>query len=577
MGAYDDSDSVEQRVARIRGRMVWILSQLEGDGSALTDMADLKLGMAGGGPKGDELRAQQEAHERELEEALERQAKRLKAEHEAELAEARARLAAAQATEMQSLRAQLATAQEDVRAAKAAASKAERDARLESARSGGANEAEHRAELAEHTKRIAALEKAVREAGPLLAQAAAVLPPVHATGALASKLSTAQRTFELVLPGSAPKAPAAMINAAAAPTPVASSPMAKGLPPKPTAYDRAPAGAAPAVPPPAPPSSTPTSAASKWAAKAGGGAAAVAATPPPAAPKPAAPPQPSSAAADRARMPPPPPPANKQPGASAAANAAANAAAAVKATPPLPPKPAAGAMAAGAMAAGAKSLPSTPTLATPKPAGGVGTKQPPPREPKLTPGHFAYTHPGGSKPLGAKNQDTYFHLEIDAYNHVFGVLDGHGGENGTLVAEVASDAIKDYLADNFNKLRTSPEETFTIAFQKGHEAARQAVFDASQNRAEGGEFKLIQGLVVEEWEDEDGTMRREAVDGGTTATVIALVDGATLVHAQVGDSSALLGGTIMEEEGEEGGGEVTFEELMEEHSATNVKEYARRA
>ena len=64
----------------------------------------------------------------------------------------------------------------------------------------------------------------------------------------------------------------------------------------------------------------------------------------------------------------------------------------------------------------------------------------------------------------------------------------------------------------------------------------------------------------------------ESVDGGTTATIIALLDGATLVMAQVGDSSALLGGTI-------GGGdddaEVAFEELMEEHSATNVKEYVR--
>ena len=67
----------------------------------------------------------------------------------------------------------------------------------------------------------------------------------------------------------------------------------------------------------------------------------------------------------------------------------------------------------------------------------------------------------------------------------------------------------------------------------------------------------------------------DAVDGGTTATIIALLDGATLVMAQVGDSSALLGGTIMEEEGEEGGGEVTFEELMEEHAATNAKEYER--
>jgi len=69
-------------------------------------------------------------------------------------------------------------------------------------------------------------------------------------------------------------------------------------------------------------------------------------------------------------------------------------------------------------------------------------------------------------------------------------------------------------------------------------------------------------------------MRLEAADGGTTATVIALLDGATLVHAQVGDSSALLGGVIGADEGE-GEGEVAFEELMEEHSATNVREYER--
>jgi serine/threonine protein phosphatase PrpC len=179
----------------------------------------------------------------------------------------------------------------------------------------------------------------------------------------------------------------------------------------------------------------------------------------------------------------------------------------------------------------------------------------------------AYTHPGGSKPLDAKNQDTYFHLAIDDHNQVFGVLDGHGSENGTLVAEVASGAIKAYLAEHFNRLRTEPEAVFITAFERAHEAARQAV------RKVDPAFKMIKGVVVDEWEDEDGTMHKDAVDGGTTATVIALVDGSTLVHAQVGDSSALLGGTI--KAGEEGEGEATFEELMEEHAATNVKEYER--
>ena len=63
-------------------------------------------------------------------------------------------------------------------------------------------------------------------------------------------------------------------------------------------------------------------------------------------------------------------------------------------------------------------------------------------------------------------------------------------------------------------------------------------------------LRLLDGVPVDEWEDEGGEMRQEAADGGTTATVIALLDGATLVHAQVGDSSALLGGTIVNEDGE---------------------------
>ena len=64
--------------------MVWILSQLEGDGSALTDLADVsslaKMGSPGRVDQA-QLRAQQEAHEREMEEELEKQAARMQSEH----------------------------------------------------------------------------------------------------------------------------------------------------------------------------------------------------------------------------------------------------------------------------------------------------------------------------------------------------------------------------------------------------------------------------------------------------------------------------------------------------------------
>ena len=101
---------------------------------------------------------------------------------------------------------------------------------------------------------------------------------------------------------------------------------------------------------------------------------------------------------------------------------------------------------------------------------------------------------------------------------------------------------------------------FDAAFALAHDASRAALVESEPD------VEVVHGVPMagDEW----------AIDGGTTATIIALLDGATLVHAQVGDSSALLGGTIGEDGGDEAG-EVTFEELMEEHSASNAAEYER--
>ena len=155
---------------------------------------------------------------------------------------------------------------------------------------------------------------------------------------------------------------------------------------------------------------------------------------------------------------------------------------------------------------------------------------------------------------------------------MFGVLDGHGAENGALVAKVASDAIQEHLAANFGRLRSTSQSevelVFTTAFERAHDAARKAVL------AVDPAYTLGAGTVpVDDWEDEDGVTYTDAVDGGTTATVIALVDGAKLLHAQVGDSSALLGGTMRDADAD-AEGEISFEELMEEHSATNVAKTA---
>ena len=506
-GEHDGS--IEERCARIRGRMQWILSQLEGDPSDVLMEAGLKSGAAGGGAA-EKLREQQVSHERELESELERQAARLRKEHDSEMEQLRERMANAQVSEMTVLRAELAAARETARTAAGGTEKAVRVAEGEAARYRGQAEAA--------CKRTELLEACLKEHGPLLSQAAVALPP---SDPLAAKLTAAMRAFEAQVPGSAPRAPPRPSSAAAA---LAASPVPYSAATTP-ATSRAvvpPAAAAAAVrpPPPKPEPPKPAATPNKYGKQSLDGPTPERAAPPP--PKPEPP------------KPPPPKPAPTPPAAKSA---------------PTPAKPAAANEAV--------------------PGSGPG-KQPPPHGPCLVPIEFGYTHPGGTKPLDAKNQDTYFSFHVDANNACFGVLDGHGSDNGTLIAQVCSDVIEQYVRDNFNRLRTEPEAVFNVAFEKAHEASRKALLATDEN------LKLVgdppEKVPVDEW-DEDGELQMEAVDGGTTATIIALLDGATLVHAQVGDSSALLGGVIGGEDG--GEGEVAFEELMEEHAATNVKEYER--
>lgn len=194
-------------------------------------------------------------------------------------------------------------------------------------------------------------------------------------------------------------------------------------------------------------------------------------------------------------------------------------------------------------------------------------------------GHAAFSHPGhawrkdgGSAP--PPNQDAFFVLRIDDHNVAYGVFDGHGHDNGahaahraddpsppsahtpgippaagTLIAQTASASVEAFLRAHFDDLRGPSEQKealFVAAFRQAHEKCRRAIIDARPELivAEEGPLK---GVPVEEWSEADGQLMRESPDGGTTATVIALVDGCSLVHAQCGDSNAMLGGEVAAE------------------------------
>jgi hypothetical protein len=150
--------------------------------------------------------------------------------------------------------------------------------------------------------------------------------------------------------------------------------------------------------------------------------------------------------------------------------------------------------------------------------------------------YFEYTHRGGDGKGLKENQDAFFSLRLDARNFVWAVFDGHGHDHGRIASEAARDAMRAHFADaaNFNKLRSQPVEAMEAAFALANDAVQTAIL--AQPRV----FEKDGQIVMEMEVDEYCPLGYDVVDGGTTASVAALVDGRTLVYAAVGDSCSVL-------------------------------------
>ena len=174
---------------------------------------------------------------------------------------------------------------------------------------------------------------------------------------------------------------------------------------------------------------------------------------------------------------------------------------------------------------------------------------------------YDYTHRGGSGQGPKENQDAHFVSRIDDSNYIIGVLDGHGGAHGRIASHAASRAIQDHLKQHFNELRSDPEEVMRDAFRAGHDA----VWTAISKQADVFERD---GMLCMEVDPDEWPLGYDAVDGGTTASIAAIIDGRRLIYAAVGDSAGVLAA------GDEGSADIY--ELVEEHSPTRRDEWKAR-
>ncbi|RHY45771.1 hypothetical protein DYB26_002459 [Aphanomyces astaci] len=137
-----------------------------------------------------------------------------------------------------------------------------------------------------------------------------------------------------------------------------------------------------------------------------------------------------------------------------------------------------------------------------------------------------------------ENQDTF--LAIRHNTHVaLAVFDGHGKSHGKLAAETAKAFFEHKFQQDhtYEELRIDGEATLRLLFDECHATIRQAFqayYERRRLHAEernGGYLVVKQGLL----------QKSLLVQGGTTASIVVVLDsGATMLCANVGDSSSLL-------------------------------------
>jgi len=136
----------------------------------------------------------------------------------------------------------------------------------------------------------------------------------------------------------------------------------------------------------------------------------------------------------------------------------------------------------------------------------------------------------------------------------------------------AARAMSDWFKEsaNVSKLRVDPQQALSDLFLTGHVAVLDAMGRSTGSVDRDGKWASGSSEVGSRVRTPLDPTTKQPAEGGTTATVVALVEGRHLLIAHVGDSDAVLGGDPLD-----GSNMVNAEKLTGDHTPCSVAEYVR--
>ena len=137
---------------------------------------------------------------------------------------------------------------------------------------------------------------------------------------------------------------------------------------------------------------------------------------------------------------------------------------------------------------------------------------------------------------GYENQDKYSILYFELNGHsirILIILDGHG-QNGEFVAEIAKRFLEKYFSENILLLLENTPECLNIAYSLTNDEIRNALKEKSIK--ENKNVQEVDGYLTSGYNSYSNSL----ISGGTTCTIVVIIDNIHMYVSNVGDSDAII-------------------------------------